>query len=70
MAVNAATEGAFGVVQVHSAQILKSDNFPESGECFFARLWRTQIVSGGKGMAGIDTDANARLIFHAVDDGG
>lgn len=67
MAVNAAAKGAFRIVKVHPAQILKADNTGKIRERFLAFGWSTQIIPGSKSMAGINADADAGFIFHAVD---
>jgi hypothetical protein len=36
---------------------------------FFALFGAAQVITGGKGVAGINADADAGFIFHAVDDG-
>ncbi len=54
---------------MHAAQILKTDDAFEGGEGFFAGFGAAQVVAGGESMAGINADADAGFIFHAVDDG-
>ncbi len=69
MTVDPAAEGALGIVEMHAAQILKTDDAFEGGEGFFAGFGAAQVVAGGESMAGIDADADAGFIFHTVDDG-
>ena len=69
VAVNAAAERAFRIVQMHTAQILKTDNPFKISEGFFTLFGATQVVAGGEGVAGINAHADARFIFHAIDDG-
>lgn len=67
--VNPAAKGAFGIVEVHAAQILKADDTVEVGKGLLAGFGAPQVVAGGKGVAGIDADADTGFIFHAIDDG-
>lgn len=65
MAVNAAAKGAFRIVKVHPAQILKADSTGKIRECFLAFGWSTQIIPGSESTAGhaISPDAeNAAVI--------
>ena len=57
--VNAAGERAFRIVQVHTAQILKTDNPFEISEGFFTLFGAAQIIACGEGMAGINAYADA-----------
>ncbi len=66
MAVYAATKGAFRIVEV-PAQILKANNTGKISERFLAFGRSTQIIPGSESMAGINADADAGFIFHAVD---
>ncbi len=66
--VNAAGVSAFRVIKVHAAQIPEADDAIELGEGRLAVRFATQIVAPGKGVAGIDADADARFILYAVDD--
>ena len=68
MAVDAAVELALGVVQVHAAQVVEADDVAQLLESALAVFFGTQIVPGGEGVAGVDANADAALIFHAVDD--
>ena len=68
MTVDPAAEGALGIVEMHAAQILKTDDAFERRR-FFAGFGAAQVVAGGESMAGIDADADAGFIFHTVDDG-
>ncbi len=36
----------------------------------FTRFCATQVITGGKGVAGINTDADAGFVLHAVNNGG
>lgn len=67
MAVNAAAKGAFRIVEVHPVQILKAYNTGKISERFLAFGRSTQIIPGSESMAGINADADAGFIFHAVD---
>ena len=68
MAVDAAVELAFGVVQVHAAQVVETDDVAKLLKSALALFFGTQIVPGGEGVAGVDANADAALVFHAVDD--
>lgn len=68
VAVDAAVELAFGVVQVHAAQVVETDDVAKLLKSALALFFGTQIVPGGEGVAGVDANADAALVFHAVDD--
>lgn len=70
MPIDAAAKVAFGVVQVHSPQVVKAHDTLKAGKGFFAFLNRSQIVACSEGVTGIDTDADAGFILYAVNDGG
>ena len=50
---------AFRIVQVHTAQILKTDNPFEISEGFFTLFGAAQIVAGGEGVTGINAHPDA-----------
>lgn len=68
MAVNVAVEPAFGVVQMHTAQIVETDDVAELLKGLFTVLFGTQIVTGGKSVASVDANTNPPLAFSAIDD--
>ncbi len=51
MTVNAAAKGAFRIVEVHPAQILKAYNTGKISERFLAFGRSTQIIPGSESMA-------------------
>ena len=67
MAGHAAVEGLHRIVQMHPPEVAESHDALQLGERGVARLGRAQVVSRGEGVAGVDADAHARLILHAVD---
>ncbi len=56
MTVNAAAKGAFRIVEVHPAQILKAYNTGKISERFLAFGRSTQIIPGSESMAGINAE--------------
>ena len=68
MAVNPAGEAAFRIIQVHPAQVFKAHHAVKLGKGGGGCLFATQIVTGGKRVTGINTDANAGFIFNPIDD--
>ena len=68
VAVQMSAELALRVVQMHAAEITEADQTLEfihrSGVAFRS----FEVVAGGKGVAGVKTDANAGPVFDALDD--
>ena len=62
-----AAQNFHGVVQVHSLQVPEPDHTFQLRKGFVAGLRRPQVVSGGKGMAGVDADPHARFVFDPLD---
>ena len=69
MAINPAAETTLGAVDVHAAQILKAHQSLELGEGAGTGLGAAQVIAGGEGVTGVETDADARLVLDAVDNG-
>ena len=67
MAVDPASEDLHCIVQVHPLQIVKPDDPLQFGEGGVTRLGGAQVVPGRKGVTGVDADADAGLVLHAVD---
>ena len=65
--VNAAAKRTLGIIQVHAAQILEADDTLEVGKGLLAGFGAAQVIAGSERVAGIDADADAGFIFHAVD---
>ena len=57
------------IVDMHSAQIGKTDHFIEVAEGFGKALFRFNIITGSQRMSRVDTDTDARFIFYPIDDG-
>jgi hypothetical protein len=53
---------------VHAAQVAETDHALELGEGCLAIGGGAQIVAGGEGVAGVETDADPRSVLDAVDD--
>ena len=66
VAVNAAAERTFCIVQVHAAQVLKAHDALELFEGVFRCLGGAQVIPGRKRVAGINAHAHAGFVFHAV----
>jgi len=67
MTVHTAAQYLHGVVQVHAFQVFEPHDAVQLRERLLARLGRTQVVTCGESVAGVDADAYARLVLHAVD---
>ena len=70
MAIDAAAEDLHGVVQVHALQVAEPYDALQLGEGRLAGFGRAQVVARGEGVAGVDADAHARFVLHAVDEVG
>src|SRR5690554_4997056 len=57
MTINAAGQLALGIVEVHAAQVLESYHLAELVQGGGAGFRCAQVIAGGKGVAGVDTDA-------------
>ena len=57
--VDPAAKGTLGIVQVHTAQILETDDALEFGKGFFAFGGGTQVVTRGESVAGVNANADA-----------
>ena len=53
---------------MHPAQVFKAHHAVELGKGGGGCLFAAQIVTGGKRVTGINTDADAGFILHALDD--
>lgn len=69
MAVHAAAKRAFLHRSSAFRAILEAHNAFKLIESLFRLIKRSQIVTRGKGMAGINTYAHAGFILHAVNNG-
>lgn len=63
-----AVEPTFGIVQMHTAQIVETDDVTEPLKGLFAVPFGTQIVTGGKSVVSIDANTNQALVFNAIYD--
>ena len=70
MAVDVAAEVGLGIVEVHAAQVLEADDVLELRHGDVVSLLRADVVARREHVAGVDADADARLVFDLVDDVG
>lgn len=57
--VEVSAEGAFGIIEVHPAEIFQTDEAVEFGEAFFEAFVVRQVITGGESVTGIDTYAGS-----------
>ena len=69
VAVFSAAEISFGIVEMNCFQKAKPDDAIQLVDRGFEAFGRGNVVSGGEGVACIETDADAGLILDKVDDG-
>lgn len=55
------------VVDVESLDVVQPDFFIEYSHSLGIRFRRAQVVAGSESMAGIEADADARLVCYASD---
>lgn len=65
--VDMAAELGFTAVEMHPLEVLKPDHLIEFGKRGAAALFAAQVVTGGKGMAGIEADTDPAFILHLLD---
>ena len=67
VAVNSRTALALGVIQMYGAEIGEADGFVKLAPCLLIPFGRRQVITGRKGMAGVDAYAYTGLVFDAAD---
>ena len=64
VAVHTTAERFHAVVEVDSAEVLEADDIAELAPDGIVVI--LQVVAGGKGVAGVDADADAALVLHLI----
>ena len=70
VAVNAATQWAHSLIEVHTAQVVKRYDAVNLRKGALTRLGGGEVVACGKGVASVDAVAHPRFVLHAVDNVG
>ena len=68
MTIDPTAELTLGTIDMHPLEILEADDPLKFGKGLAAGLLGTQIISGGKGMTGIEADPDPTLVLDAIND--